>query len=93
MSEWLDRDSGPVQEDAGDEILDAILRICREALPGKKFSTHDDLLEIGASSLALVEIYTALDEMFPGRLEVTDLVEHPSIASLAKLLQGRRSVV
>lgn len=93
LSEWLDRDSGPMQEDAGDEILDAILRICREALPGKKFSTHDDLLEIGASSLALVEIYTALDEMFPGRIEVTDLVEHPSIASLARLLQGRCSVV
>ena len=93
LSGWLDRDSGPTQETTDDEILHAIHKICREALPGKEFSIHDSLLEVGASSLALIEIYTALDDMFPGRLDVTDLAEHPSIASLGKLLHGRGSVV
>ncbi len=89
----LDRDSQHEPQAAGDEIVDAILAVCREALPGKPFTIHDSLLEIGADSLVLVEIYTALDEMYPGALDITDLVEHPSIAALGRYLRSKGSVV
>lgn len=75
------------------EIVNAILAVCRDALPGKRFSIHDNLLEIGADSLALVEIHSGLDDLYPDALAITDLVEHPSIADLAKFLQSRDSVV
>ncbi len=73
-------------EEGSDTAINSIKQICREALPGKSFSIHDSLLELGASSLALVEIHTGLDELYPGKIEITDLIEHPSIADLAKFL-------
>lgn len=75
------------------EIVNAILAVCRDALPGKPFTVHDNLLEIGADSLALVEIHSGLDDLYPDALAITDLVEHPSIADLARFLQSRNSVV
>ena len=85
-------DPGDAQDPQG-ETVNAILAICRDALPDRQFAIHDNLLEIGADSLALVEIHSGLDDLYPGVLAITDLVEHPSIADLAKFLQGRDSVV
>ena len=76
-----------------DEIVNAILAVCREALPDKRFTAHDSLLEIGAGSLALVEIHSGLDDLYPDVLTITDLVEHPSIAALAIFLRSQDSVV
>lgn len=89
----LDQDGTGRLEDAGDEIVNTILSACREVLPDKSFTVHDSLFEVGADSLALVEIYTALDELYPDTMEITDLVEHPSIAALARFLRSKESVV
>ena len=77
----------------GDEVLNSIKQICKEALPDKTFTIHDSLLEVGASSLALVEIHTGLDELYPGKIEITDLVEHPTIQDLANFLHQKDSLV
>ena len=74
-------------DEQSDVIINAIKQICAEALPDKTFSIYDSLLEIGASSLALVEIHTGLDELYPGKIEITDLVEHPTINDLANYLR------
>jgi acyl carrier protein len=50
-------------------------------------------LELGASSLALVEIHTGLDELYPGKIEITDLVEHSSISDLAKFVREKEALV
>ena len=76
-----------------DEVVNAIKKICQEALPEKTFSINDSLLEIGASSLSLVEIHSGLDELYPGKIEITDLVDHPSIADLAKYIKNKESLV
>ena len=76
-----------------DAVVNSIKQICAEALPDKAFSIHDSLLEVGASSLALVEIHTGLDELYPCNIEITDLVEHPSIADLAKLVRKKSALV
>ena len=70
-----------------DEVVDSIMQICQEALPDESFSIHDNLLELGASSLALVEIHAGLDELYPEKIEITDLVERPTIAGLAELIR------
>lgn len=77
-------------EGYGDEIVGSITRVCREALPDKSFSVHDNLLELGTSSLALVEIHAGLDELYPDTVEVTDLVEYPTIAKLADFIRQRQ---
>ncbi len=93
MTVKLDRAATDEGQGPEGEIVNAILSVCRDALPGKRFAIHDNLLEIGADSLALVEIHSGLDDLYPDALAITDLVEHPSIADLAKFLQSRDSVV
>ena len=78
--------------DHSNKYINSILQICKEALPDKSFTIHDSLLEIGASSLALVEIHTGLDEMYPGQIEITDLVDHPTITDLAKFLEEKEAL-
>ena len=78
-------------DDQSDAVINSIKQICLEALPNKTFGINDSLLEIGASSLALVEIHTGLDELYPGEIEITDLVDHPTIADLAKFLREKET--
>ena len=73
--------------------MNAIRKICLEALPDKNFSVHDSLLELGASSLSLVEIHSGLDELYPGQVEITDLVDHPTIIDLAAFIKSKESLV
>jgi acyl carrier protein len=82
-----------VDQASNDEIVNAIKKICMEALPDKSFSINESLLELGASSLSLVEIHSGLDELYPDKIEITDLVDHPSIADLAKFIKAKESLV
>ena len=77
------------EESAGDEILNAIKKVCMESLPDKSFGINDSLLELGASSLSLVEIHAGLDELYPDKIDITDLVEHSSIAALAEYIKTK----
>lgn len=79
-------------ETDADEIIKTIMHICKEVLSDKNFTMHDSLLELGASSLALVEIHTGLDEAFPDQVEITDLVDHPTIAQLASFVRQKQSL-
>ncbi|MGO9948994.1 MAG: non-ribosomal peptide synthetase [Steroidobacteraceae bacterium] len=63
--------------------------ICEAALPGKRIDVNDNLFEIGASSLKLIEIHESIDRDFPGLIDLTELFDHPTIAQLAKHLEGK----
>jgi acyl-CoA synthetase (AMP-forming)/AMP-acid ligase II/acyl carrier protein len=63
--------------------------ICEAALPGKKIGVDDNLFEIGASSLKLIEIHESVDRDFPGMIDLTELFDYPTIAQLAKHLEGK----
>ena len=82
-------DTSEQLNEGDDEIVNAIKKVCAEALPDKTFTVNDSLLELGASSLALVEIHSGLDELFPDQIEITDLVDHSTIAKLAKFLKNK----
>ena len=77
------------EESAGDEVINAIKKVCMQALPDKTFSIDDSLLELGASSLSLVEIHAGLDELYPDKIDITDLVDHSSIAALAEYIKTK----
>ena len=76
-----------------DEIIRSIYQVCKEALPDKTFNMDDSLLEVGASSLALVEIHSGLEELYPGIIDITDLVEHPTISDLARYLREKDPLI
>jgi acyl-CoA synthetase (AMP-forming)/AMP-acid ligase II/acyl carrier protein len=63
--------------------------ICEAALPGKRIDVTDNLFEIGASSLKLIEIHESVDRDFPGLIDLTELFDYPTIAQLARHLETK----
>jgi acyl-CoA synthetase (AMP-forming)/AMP-acid ligase II/acyl carrier protein len=71
------------------EIEDKLKTICDAALEGKRVDIHDNLFEIGASSLKLIEIHEQIDREYPGKVDLTELFDFPTIAELAQHLQSK----
>jgi acyl-CoA synthetase (AMP-forming)/AMP-acid ligase II/acyl carrier protein len=71
------------------DIEEKIRNICDAALEGKKLDVHDNLFEVGASSLKLIEIHEQIDREFPGQVDLTELFDFPTIAELAAHLEGK----
>ncbi len=63
--------------------------LCETALPGKRIEVNDNLFEIGASSLKLIEIHESIDREFPGLIDLTELFDYPTIAQLAQHLEAK----
>jgi acyl-CoA synthetase (AMP-forming)/AMP-acid ligase II len=75
----------------GSDLEARLQSICEAALPGKRIEVSDNLFEIGASSLKLIEIHENIERDFPGLIDLTELFDHPTIVELAKHLQGKLS--
>jgi acyl carrier protein len=71
------------------EIEDKLKTICDAALEGKRIDIHDNLFEVGASSLKLIEIHEQIDREYPGSIELTELFDFPTIAELAQHLKSK----
>jgi acyl-CoA synthetase (AMP-forming)/AMP-acid ligase II/acyl carrier protein len=79
---------GPASETRS-AIEEKLKTICESALEGKRVDTHDNLFEIGASSLKLIEIHEQIDREYPGQVDLTELFDYPTIAQLATHLEGK----
>jgi acyl-CoA synthetase (AMP-forming)/AMP-acid ligase II/aryl carrier-like protein len=76
---------------SGSELEARLQAIAETALPGKRIEVTDNLFEIGASSLKLIEIHENIDRDYPGLIDLTELFDHPTIADLAKHLERKLS--
>ncbi len=83
------RESQQTHRDAGDGIEARVLAICAEALAGKTVSLDDNLFEIGASSLTLIQIHEEIDRQFPGIIDLTELFDYPTVALLAQHVESK----
>jgi acyl carrier protein len=70
-------------------IEDQLKTIVDAALEGKRVDLHDNLFEVGASSLKLIEIHEHIDREYPGLVDLTELFDFPTIAELAQHLEGK----
>ena len=70
-------------------IEDQLKTIVDAALEGKRVDLHDNLFEIGASSLKLIEIHENIDREYPGLVDLTELFDFPTIAELSLHLEGK----
>jgi acyl-CoA synthetase (AMP-forming)/AMP-acid ligase II/acyl carrier protein len=70
-------------------IEEKLKTICDAALEGKRVDVHDNLFEIGASSLKLIEIHEQIDREYPGKVDLTELFDYPTIADLARHLESK----
>jgi acyl-CoA synthetase (AMP-forming)/AMP-acid ligase II/acyl carrier protein len=79
---------GPGRVAAG-QVERQLKSIVDDALPGKHVDVDDNLFDIGASSLTLIQIHEKIDELFPGQIDLTELFDHPTIAQLATHLEAK----
>ena len=83
----------PDDEVADDDSMIAQLSaICREFAQDRKVGPDDNLFEVGISSLTLTEIILALEEKYPGRVDINDLFDYPTIRELASFIDREEIV-
>jgi aryl carrier-like protein len=74
---------------SSDSIEQRLLGICNAVLAPRQISPQDNLFEIGASSLKLIEIHEQVDVEYPGLVDLTELFDHPTVGQLASHLAAR----
>jgi acyl-CoA synthetase (AMP-forming)/AMP-acid ligase II len=85
----LAADRPDAASEAHGEIERNLKQICDAFLTDKAVGLHDNIFELGTSSLTLAQIYQRIETIYPGQLEVTDFFDYPTIAQLAKYLERR----
>ena len=53
----------------------------------RKIGADDNLFEVGVSSLTLTEVVLAIDEKYPGKLDISDLFDYPTLREIAAFLK------
>ena len=85
----LTTSAGDSVPEAHSEIERNLKQICDAFLTERPVGVHDNIFELGTSSLTLAQIYQRIEAIYPGQLEVTDFFDYPTIAELAKYLESR----
>jgi acyl-CoA synthetase (AMP-forming)/AMP-acid ligase II len=83
------RETQHAHRDVGNRVEARIKAICDAALPGKRVEIDDNLFEIGASSLTLIQIHEEIDREYPGLVDLTELFDFPTVAQLARHLETK----
>ncbi len=66
----------------------ACLTICNGVLAPRRITAQDNLFEIGASSLKLIEMHEQIDRDYPNSVDLTELFDYPTVEALAKHLRA-----
>jgi len=73
--------------DPANDLERRLKAIVDDAMPGRRIEVDDNLFEIGASSLTLIQIHEQIDREFPGLVDLTEIFDFPTVADLARQLQ------
>jgi len=76
---------------AAGQVERQLKAIVDDALPGKHVDVDDNLFEVGASSLTLIQIHEKIDELYPGQVDLTELFDFPTVSQLARHLEQKLS--
>jgi len=82
-------DVEPLDEDP---VIAELSAICREFARDRQVGPDDNLFEVGISSITLTEIILALEEKYPGKVDINDLFDYPTMRELAGLIRGEEKV-
>jgi acyl carrier protein len=70
-----------------DPLVREIELICKEFSKERIIGPDDNLFEVGVSSLTLTEIVLAIEEKHPGKVDISDLFDYPTIRELADFIR------
>lgn len=65
-----------------------IADLWKEALDIDTVGMEDNFFDLGGNSLRLVELYSKLDRIYPGRLKIADLFAYTKVSQIAAFLSG-----
>ncbi len=70
-----------------DPLVAELVGIFGEVAKDRTIGADDNLFEVGVSSLTLTELVLAIDEKYPGKLDISDLFDYPTLREIGALLQ------
>ena len=77
-------------QEKGTELEERIREIVGQHLGISSFGLHDRFFDLGATSLLMVKIHRALNQILPQQIALIQLFEAPSVHALASLItQGK----
>jgi acyl carrier protein len=79
-------DTAPRELD-DDPLVAELETICREFSKDRRIGPDDNLFEVGVSSLTLTEIVLAIEEKYPGKLDISDLFDYPTLRDIAEFMR------
>jgi iturin family lipopeptide synthetase A len=88
LEELKPGDAGSVATDE-DPLVAELEVICREFAKDRLIGPDDNLFEVGVSSLTLTEIVLAIDEKHPGKLDISDLFDYPTLREIAAFMREK----
>lgn len=88
MAQLAALSAGKETADAAGDTEHQLLVLCRERFPGHVLTPEQNLLELGADSLTLVSLHEQIDRCFPGKVEITDVFDYPTVRALAVYMDG-----
>ncbi len=83
----LDAHVGSAGKPVTSSVEQSLLDLCRQLFPGHTIATDQNLFELGADSLMLVRIHEEIEARYPGKTDVTDLFDYPTISELAVYIE------
>lgn len=86
IAQLAPRAEAPAEPD-DDPLVAELEAICREFSKDRRIGPDDNLFEVGVSSLTLTEIVLAIDEKYPGKLDISDLFDYPTLRDIADFMR------
>jgi len=83
----LQNNDDNIDELDADPLVRELELICAEFSRERRIGPDDNLFEVGVSSLTLTEIVLAVDEKYPGKLDISDLFDYPTLRELANFMR------
>ncbi len=78
---------------AGSAVAAQLTALWQSVLERSRVGPYDNLLELGANSLKIIQAFNQAREHFPELRTVAELFDHPSVAQQAELILGRQGAV
>lgn len=72
-----------------DSLVAELISICSGFAKERSIGGDDNLFEIGVSSLTLTEMVLAIEERYPGKLDISDLFDYPTLREVADFLRRK----
>ena len=88
LDELHPTDTGESDTDE-DPLVAELELICREFAKDRTIGPDDNLFEVGVSSLTLTEIVLGIDEKHPGKLDISDLFDYPTLREIAAFIKEK----